>query len=96
MAARAMTLSADEETLVEVNPAMIEREEGWLYFALSIARDCRMAMERLERGSIDWLLKQMEREGALVTARAHAQTLVAHVGLIEDDLIAGMMRAEGI
>lgn len=89
-------LSADELTLAPVLPAYIEREESWLYFALSIARDCRMAMERMERGSVDWLLKQMEREGAIVTARGHAQNLLMKVGVIEDTLIAEMLVAEGV
>lgn len=97
MAARPMSdLSADELTLAPVTSSYVETEESWLYFALSIARDCRMAMERLERGSVDWLLKQMEREGAIVTARGHAQNLLNKVGVIEDDLIATMLRSEGL
>lgn len=72
-----------------------EREQGWLYFHLQIAAQCRALLLNMDAGSPEYGDEVHRRRAALSSALLHIRNL-RRVDHPMDALLASMLKAEGI
>lgn len=92
------TLSAEERNLSRRNlprRQTVEREEDWLYFHLSLARGCRLRLQRMVEGSNLFLDEQRNRRQAVLAALKHYELLRRMEAPITP-FLESLMRAEGL